>query len=185
MKQLGLFGGTFNPIHIGHLKMAKAARRQFKLDVIYFIPCGVPPHKPKKGLLPSKLRYRLVNEAVDKLNKEARSRGAKKQRTGKPFSVLDIEIKKKKKAYTIDTVKKIKSYLASRISRLYFLIGQDEFNKLNTWHKAKELASLVTFIVLPRKGKLKAPKLKGLKWKLLKVKKVDISSTEIRTKSQY
>lgn len=183
--RIGLFGGTFNPIHIGHVKMAEAARKQFKLDKIYFIPNGVPPHKLKGKLYPAKLRYKLVKEVVTQLNKELGSH--KLQATSyKPFGILDLEIKSKKPSYTLDTMKKLRSrkysLLIPNSSLLFFLIGQDEFEKLHTWNKASELAKLVTFIVLPRisSSKTQNPKIKDLKWHLLKTKPIDISSTEIR-----
>ena len=163
--RIGLFGGTFNPIHIGHVKMAKAALKQFKLDKIYFIPCGIPPHKPTKTMLPAKLRYKLVKKAI---------------RKNKHFKVLDIEIKKKKKCYTIDT---IKTFVGNSrdCSLLYFLIGQDEFEALHTWKKSAGLATLVTFLVLPRSlKKIKPPKIKDLKWLSVHTKLIDISSTAIR-----
>ena len=88
-KHIGLFGGTFNPIHIGHIKMAEAARKEYKLDVVYFSPCGIPPHKLKKDLLPGEKRYTLIQKAI---------------KGKKYFKVLDIEIIKKKPCYTIDTI---------------------------------------------------------------------------------
>ena len=173
MKKIGIFGGTFNPIHIGHLKMAEAARKEYKLDIVYFIPCGIPPHKPNVetchgiSLLPAKLRYSLVKRAI---------------KGKKHFKVLDIEIKKRKPAYTIDTIKKF-SILNSQFSILFFLIGADEFKKLNTWKKANQLAKLVTFLVLPRpSNNIKAPRIKNLKWRLVHRKPINISSTEIREK---
>ena len=164
MKQIGIFGGTFNPVHIGHLKMAEAARKEYKLSCVYFIPSGVPPHKRKEKLFPAKLRYKWVLEAT---------------RKKKYFKVLDIEIKKKKPAYTIYTIKKF-SILYPQLSILYFLIGADEFENLKTWKRATELVKLVTFRVLPRPLKnIKAPKIKNLNWKLVHTKPINISSTEI------
>ena len=163
MNRLGLFGGTFNPIHIGHIKMAEAARREYKLSCVYFIPCGVPPHKPKKGLLPAKLRHELVKKAI---------------KGKKYFKVLDIEIKKKTPCYTVDTIRRL---APSPHRRLFFLIGQDEFEKLHTWTKPNELAKLVIFLVLPRgKKNIKLPKVKNLKWHMVHTKPIDVSASEIR-----
>lgn len=174
--KIGLFGGTFNPVHYGHLKMADEARKQFKLDVVYFIPNGNPPHR-KKNLLSAKKRYELVKSAI---------------KGNKYFEVLDIEIKKKKPSYTIDTVKEL--ILSWRVFSsllpfspspvLFFLIGQDAFEQLETWHKSEDLVKLVIFIVFPRgEKKIKPPKIKNLKWKKLKTKPINISASELRKSS--
>ena len=179
--KIALFGGTFNPIHHGHLKMAEAARKEYKLDVIYFIPCGIPPHKSKKDLLPAKIRLKLLKKAIQ---------------GKKYFKVLDIEIKKKKPCYTVDTVNKLARACHGKPQQLYFLIGQDEFEDLHAWHKPNELAKLVTFLVLPRVGatpkclpkknknrnKMKIPKVKNLKWYSVHTKPIHISSSQIREK---
>ena len=177
MKKIGIFGGTFNPIHVGHLKMASAARKEYKLSVIYFIPCGVPPHKQKKDLLPANIRYEMIQKTIQ---------------GKKYFKVLDIEIKSKKPNYTVDTIKKLRRKFNSvedghSHPLLYFLIGQDEFEKLHTWNKANELSKLVTFLILPRitkkttsRSTLYIPHLKGLKWFLVHTRPINISSTEIR-----
>ena len=178
MKKIGLFGGTFNPIHIGHLKMAEAARKEYKLSCVYFIPCGIPPHKTNivesyRGMpLSAKSRYKMVKKAI---------------KGKKHFKVLDVEIRRKKKAYTIDTVKQfVKSVGNGRdhsLRQLYFLIGADEFEKLHTWNRPNELAKLVIFLVLPRPSKnIKVPKIKDLKWHLVHTKPINISSTEIKEK---
>ena len=170
VKKIGLFGGTFNPIHIGHIKMAEAARKEYKLDVVYFIPCGIPPHKSKKDLLPAKKRFELVKKAI----------------RGKIyFKILDIEIKKKKPCYTVDTICELFVGKGRDPSlQAFFLIGQDEFEKLHTWNKTNQLAKLVTFLVLPRlPKKIKLPNIKKLKWHLVHTKPINISSTEIRKKT--
>ena len=189
MVNIGLFGGTFNPIHHGHLKMAEAAKKEYNLDVVYFIPCGVPPHKSKKDLLPIKLRMKLLKKAI---------------KGKKYFKVLDIEIKKKKPCYTIDTILSLRGALATKQSRLnsrktigiasplarndnhfYFLIGQDELEELHTWKKSKELGRLVVFLVLPRlKRKIKPPIIKDLQWKSVHAGLINTSSTEIRKQLQ-
>jgi len=185
---IGLFGGTFNPIHIGHLKMAEAARKEYKLSCVYFIPCGIPPHKQKKDLMPAKKRYELVKKAI---------------KGKKYFKILDIEIKKKKPCYTIDTIMSLRGALATKQSRvnsrkmigiasplarndiLFFLIGQDEFEKLHMWDKANQLAKLVTFLVLPRLSrKIKLPKVKNLKWFKVHTKSINVSSTKIRERTK-
>lgn len=148
--------------------MAEAARKQFKLDVVYFIPCGIPPHKPEGKMLPKKFRYELVKKAI---------------KNKKYFKVLDIEIKKRSPAYTIETIKRINSYHLPLTTYLYFLVGADEFQRLSSWKKPNELAKLVHFLVLPRHSKnIKPPKVKNLKWSLVHTRSINISSSEIRKK---
>ena len=167
MQRIGIFGGTFNPIHHGHLQMAKKALKEYKLSQVYFIPCGIPPHKPLTNLLRPKTRYKLIRKAI---------------KGKKYFKVLDIEIKKKKPCYTIDTIKTFMRTWRG-MSLPYLLIGQDEFEKLHTWKKSAGLVKLVTFLVLPRSlKKIKPPKIKNLKWLPVHTKLIDISSTEIRKK---
>ncbi len=166
LKRIGLFGGTFNPVHHGHLKMAEAARREYKLDVAYFIPCGIPPHKSKKDLLPAKLRLKLLKEAIKRK---------------KYFKILDIEIKKKMPCYTVDTVRKLVRACHGKPQQFYFLIGQDEFENLHTWNRASQLVKMITFLVLPRGSKkIKIPNVKNLTWFQVHTKPINISSTEIR-----
>lgn len=199
-RRFGILGGTFNPIHNGHLQMAEAAKKQFKLDVVYFIPCGIPPHKSHTKMLPAKLRYRLVKEAIRELNKTTNRRYGV---SAKKYEVLDIEIKKKKPCYTIDTIKELlkragepaNRRIGKRVPRrladpphrrFFFLIGQDEFEKLHTWKKPNELAKLVTFLVLPRSlKKIKPPKIKNLQWLPVHTKLIDISSTKIRENIKF
>lgn len=163
--KIGLFGGTFNPIHDGHLQMAESARKKCKLDIVYFIPNGRPPHK-RKDLLPAKKRYQLVKNAI---------------KGKKYFKVLDIETKNKKPSYTIDTINELFQSIIYHPRSIFFLIGQDAFEKLDTWYKASELVKLVKFIVFPRgKHKIIPPKIKNLKYCLLKVKQINISAKQIR-----
>ncbi len=146
--------------------MAEAARKEYKLSCVYFIPCGIPPHKSKQKLFPSVLRYKWVLQAI---------------KDKKYFKVLDIEIKKKKPCYTIDTILSLQK--KCRGITLYFLIGADEFEKLQTWKNPNKLAQLLEFLVLPRPSKnIKAPKIKNLKWHMVHTKPVNISSTEIRNR---
>lgn len=165
VKRIGIFGGTFNPIHNGHIKMAEAARKEYRLSSVYFIPSGIPPHR-SKDLYPAKLRYEMVSKAI-------------KDKTY--FKVLDIEIKKKKKAYTIDTINSLLVGICRHKPSLYFLIGADEFENLKKWKSPEKLAKMVTFLVLPRpEEKIKVPKIKNLKWHMVRTKPVNISSTEVR-----
>lgn len=167
VKKIGIFGGTFNPIHVGHIKMAEKALKRFKLDLIYFIPCGIPPHKSQKDLLPAKLRFEMVKKSIEK---------------NEHFKISNIEIKKRKKSYTYDTVLALRKKMKSehKAIELYFILGQDQFEKLDSWYKVDELVSMINFIVLKRGKKEKMPRVEGLVYFMLNTKQINISSEKIR-----
>src|ERR1700674_5657221 len=134
---IGLFGGTFDPIHRGHLALARAARERCKLSRVLFVPANVPPHKQRQPLLAFPHRYAMIALATAQEKDfapslleapedfEAASAGKDKKRGGQPN-------------YTIDTVRGIKrSFKAS--DRLFLLIGIDAFAEIAKWHQAEEL----------------------------------------------
>lgn len=132
---IGLMGGTFNPIHIGHLVIAEWIRDEWNLEKIIFIPAGNPPHKRKNDLLKSSVRYNLVELATS---------------SNKSFSISDFEIVKKEISYTIDTI----SYFRDKYpdEKIFFIIGADTLFQLEKWKDFKELAKLVEFITYSRWG---------------------------------
>jgi nicotinate-nucleotide adenylyltransferase len=133
---LGLFGGSFNPIHYGHLAIAHGAREALRLDRILFIPTGTPPHKTDSGLAPAADRFEMVRVAIDGIE---------------PFSVSDIEMSRPGKSYSIDTVRVLqKEYGES--TGLYFLIGLDAFVDLPSWKEPEALLRLCRFVVISRPG---------------------------------
>lgn len=158
-----IFPGTFNPIHDGHIKMAKFALEKFKFQKIIFIPSYIPPHKQINQNL-SKHRYEMVKLAINGNNK---------------FEISDIEYLSTEKSYSLNTVKKIiEQYCIN--GRLNFIIGTDAFAKIDTWYKAEELKRLVHFIVFPRKGAETLNISEGWDYELVDMEYIDISSTEIR-----
>ena len=164
MKKIGILGGTFNPIHLGHLAMARAALNTFKLDRVYFVPCAMPPHKSENNLAPAKDRLQMVKRAIK----------------GNPkFRISNFEIRKGGRSYSIDTVKHFRSKLKSK-DQLFFIIGQDSLNTLGTWKQIDELTQLVQFVVINRRG---SKKIKS-KYKVLFVEMpaLNISSSGIRNK---
>jgi len=132
--RIGIFGGTFDPVHCGHLKVAEAAFRLFSLDRLYFVPAGRPPHKESLPLANAWHRYAMLILAT----KEKEN-----------FFVSTIELETKKRAYTIDTVGKLRKDFGSE-SDLYLIIGADSFEEITTWKEAERLLSLVNFIVMSR-----------------------------------
>jgi len=133
--KIGLFGGTFNPIHCGHLKAAEEIIEKIKLDKICFIPSNIPPHKEENELADANQRFKMVESAI---------RGKDK------FCISDYEILKKEKSYTVDTLKHFKGKFPGH--EMYFIVGHDIFNPIETWKDFKELFELSNFIVISRPG---------------------------------
>jgi len=136
LKRTGIFGGTFNPIHMAHLLCGEEIRVKFDLDNIIFIPSASPPHKSSKSIIHSKLRYEMVKLGIK----------------GNPyFEASDIELNSPGKSYSIDTVKKFLNIFDNEVS-LYFIMGIDAFIEIDTWKEYRELLQLCKFIVMKRPG---------------------------------
>ncbi len=136
MKKIGLFGGTFNPIHRGHIKVAKEVKQGFGLDRIWLIPAAVPPHKEGGKIVPAEDRLEMIRLAVG---------------NDLDFSVSDVELKRKGPSYTIDTLKHFKSILSDE-TFLYFIVGLDAFLEIDTWKSFGDLFNEVPFIAISRPG---------------------------------
>jgi len=147
---IGLFGGTFDPIHRGHLALARAARERCNLSRIYFVPANVPPHKQGQRLSGFAHRYAMValatvqdKDFVPSLIEAPEDPGSNslgKKRTGK-----------EKPNYTIDAVKRLKQSF-KKVDRLFLLIGIDAFEDIAKWHQAEALFRECEFIVASRPG---------------------------------
>ena len=134
MARIGIFGGTFDPVHRGHLAVARAALRRLKLDRLYFIPAGVPPHKQRRPLAAFRHRFAMLRLAT----------------AGQPrFAVSKLEALGVH--YSIDTVRRMKRSL-KKGDRLFFLIGIDAFHDIATWRQAEALVRECEFLVSVRPG---------------------------------
>ena len=135
---VALFGGTFDPIHAGHIRAARAAARRFRLDQVLFIPSGTPPHKYHDQLTDFPHRFAMVALACAA------------DRRFVP-SLLEAPASGRRPQYSIDTARAVKRRLAPR-DKLYFLIGADAFLDLPHWKDYRRLLDLVNFIVVSRPG---------------------------------
>ncbi len=135
---IAIFGGTFDPIHIGHLRAAKAAVRRFRLDRILFVPTGNPPHKSRDPLTPFSHRFAMVTLACAE------------DRRFVP-SLLEAPTPDGRRHYSIHTVRAVKRTLGAKHT-LFFLIGVDAFLDLPQWREYRHLLDLVNFIVVSRPG---------------------------------
>ncbi len=159
--KIGIFGGSFNPIHLGHLIIAEQIREQCDLDKILFIPVGIPSHR-ENNLENSQKRYEMIKLAIkDNLN----------------FKVSDIEIKNSETSYTYDTLKKLKK---ENPENIYFeIIGEDSAEYLDKWKEIDELLKITQFLVFRRNGNYKQNH-KNIK--VLETPIIQISATQIRNK---
>ena len=122
--RIGLFGGSFNPIHFGHLRAAEEVREVLTLDRVYFIPAGVPPHKSSDRLAPPDHRLRMAQLAT---------------KGNRHFMVSDVEIRRGGRSFTVDTVRNFHEFTRGH-PEFFLLIGMDQFVELETWKECDELA---------------------------------------------
>jgi nicotinate-nucleotide adenylyltransferase len=132
--RIGLFGGTFDPIHIGHLRAAAEVKQGFDLDRIVFIPAALPPHKTRATVTDAADRLKMVELAVSGLS---------------GFEVSDVELKRAGPSYSIDTIDHFKR-IAPGGSGLFFITGLDAFLEIDTWKSYSDLLERVAFIVIAR-----------------------------------
>lgn len=160
--RVGIFGGTFNPIHIGHLLIAERACDKLHLDRFYFVPVNSPAHKKNKNIAPALDRLKMVKLAIV---------------NNKRLHVSDIEIKRGGTSYSIDTLKSFKSTFEPR-AKFYFILGSDSLNDLKSWKDAERIPSLCKLAVFDRPGCPIKSKIKDYVY--LGNSYMDISSSMVR-----
>ncbi|MEJ2744769.1 MAG: nicotinate-nucleotide adenylyltransferase [bacterium] len=134
--RIGILGGSFDPIHIGHLIVADGVADRMRLDSVLFIPCHTPPHKSAANLSAGEHRLRMVELAVK----------------GDPrFRACDAELSRGGISYSVDTIATLKSRYA-RGTEFYFIVGADSMVELETWRECKKLLSLCTVVTAARPG---------------------------------
>lgn len=175
-KRIGIMGGTFDPIHFGHLVIANEVLNIYNLEKIIFIPAGNPPHKNGIGAS-SYDRYLMTNLAIV---------------TNDKFTVSDIEINKPGKSYTLNTIVELQKQYNN--TEFYFITGMDAIIEIPTWYKPETLLKLCKFIAVSRPGNNKNEvelKINEIKEKykanieILQVPMLQISSTDIRQRFKY
>jgi len=170
MRRLGIFGGTFNPIHIAHLMLAEDVREEFSLQQVLFIPTNLPPHKRVEGMIDAAHRLEMVRLATQ---------------NNPHFRYEDIELQRGGFSYTVDTVDYLyKEYTID--GKPYLIIGSDLVTEIETWREIGSLMRKVYFIVLMRgtseieENSVFSRRLQGSSWYSYGKRKVDITSSEIR-----
>lgn len=164
-KKIGIFGGTFDPVHTGHLIISEKAREQFNLEKIIFIPSGISPHK-KKVYASAYHRFNMVKIAIE---------------DNPFFEISDIEIKKDEPSYTYLTIKRLKKLYPGY--SIFFIIGEDSLFDLPGWYKADELIKETVFLVAKRRENFnyKVDKKFPVNFEIINSPIIGISSTFIRT----
>ena len=159
MKKIGIYGGTFDPIHHGHLILAREAREILNLDEVLFVLAAQSPHKTNLQTASAAARWEMLNAALDR---------------EEVFSASRLEIDRPPPSYSVDTVEQLRA--ARPNTEFFFLIGEDNLPQLPSWHRFDELSRLVQFVVLDRSGAT----LEG-RYQVVR-RKIDISATTIRNR---
>jgi nicotinate-nucleotide adenylyltransferase len=164
--RVGLFGGTFNPLHNAHIRVARAALEQCGLSRVLFIPNGIPPHKGPLEGISGEDRYRMVRAAIARFEE---------------FDVSRIEIDREGPSYTIDTIRALKEDYRQGIC---FIVGADRLLDISTWREPEALLRSVPFVIAPREGvsrdALDRPPFDAALIRFLDMEEVDLSSSWVR-----
>jgi len=133
--RIGIFGGAFNPVHNGHLNLAKNYSFSLKLDKIIFVPTSVPPHKSSADLVPKADRMNMLSLAIDGYEN---------------FELSDIEFERQGKSYTVYTLEELKKIYPA--DDFFLIVGADQFLAFHTWHKYKKILDMVTICTCARES---------------------------------
>ena len=165
--RIGLYGGTFAPIHCGHLLVAQAASEELHLDRLVFIPAARSPFKPERDGLDGSWRLKLLRLAL----------------AGRPeYMVSALELERGGSSFTIDTVERFRDWYPE--GRFFCLIGMDHLGSLPLWKEAERLSRRVEFAVIPRPGSLPSEAPPGFRCHFLRGTPIDLSSSKVRERAQ-
>ena len=175
-RKIGILGGTFDPIHYGHLLLGEAAREQFNLDRVIFMPNNLTTYKNRKEITSGDMRYQMVKMAI----------------ADNPyFTCSRLEVDKPEGTYSYDTIKQLQVMYAG--DDIYFIVGGDSIISIDTWYRAPDLLKSCTILAAVRAGddiaaldtKSKALESNyGADVRLMNFGRIDISSTDIRERIQ-
>ncbi|MCX7710090.1 MAG: nicotinate-nucleotide adenylyltransferase [Clostridia bacterium] len=176
-KRIGILGGTFDPVHYGHLITAETVREAFQLDKVLFIPSGQPPHKDNSRVLPAEHRFHILKAAAG---------------SNPFFEVSRIEIEREGYTFTVDTLSQLRNVYNPH-TKIFFIIGADVVPDLVTWRNFQKVFTLCEFIAVFRPGSNKnafSDEIHRLETEYMakihtaEVPLIDISSTEIRSRAK-
>jgi nicotinate-nucleotide adenylyltransferase len=159
LKKIGIFGGTFDPIHHGHLILARDALEKLQLETVIFVPAAISPHKLEREPTSPAIRLEMLRAAIE----------------GEPlFSFDGIELERPAPSYAVDTIEALRQRVPA--AEFFFLIGEDNVARLSTWHRFPELSKMVQFVVLDRSGLRTGHPYPAIR------RHLDISATDIRNR---
>ncbi|MBO5936933.1 MAG: nicotinate (nicotinamide) nucleotide adenylyltransferase [Clostridia bacterium] len=167
--RIGIYGGAFNPVHKGHIKLAEEVKTKAHLDKIIIMPSGVSPHKSSGGLVDSEYRLQMCRLAFE----------------GEDYIISDLEIKREGKSYTVDTVTELKKLYPD--DELYLIMGSDMLLSFHRWYRYDDILSAVTICATTRQGDISLDELKAYSRDVLKkdtliidFEPFECSSTKVR-----
>jgi nicotinate-nucleotide adenylyltransferase len=170
MKRVGIFGGTFDPIHNGHLQVAEDVRKSLKMEKILFVPSYLPPHKMGKKVTEAKLRFEMVSLALEE---------------HPHFKISEFEFQKEGISYTVETLNALKK--SNPDAELFLIMGVDQLLEMDSWKEPDKIFQMSSVVVIGRPG-YRREEIENLDWhsKILwvDVTPVEISSSLIRKKVQ-
>jgi len=168
-EKIGLFGGTFDPPHNAHLKLAELVAKELTLNSVYFIPSARHPLKSNLRISPVEIRFKMLQKAIENYP---------------IFKSSRIEIDRAEISYTIDTLKNFCKYEKLKDAALHFILGSDNLNEIHLWKDPEAIFQLAKIVVLLRPGSERSPILTKYKdqIKIIELPLYHISSTEIRNK---
>ncbi|MGH7461403.1 MAG: nicotinate-nucleotide adenylyltransferase, partial [Longimicrobiales bacterium] len=159
----GFFGGTFDPVHIGHLIAAQDALDALSLSRVLFVPAGNPPHKRHHAITPAPIRLQMLEAAIRDID---------------TFEVCTLEVVRAGPSYTVDTLRELKSQDPEQ--ELFLLVGADQARDLPDWRAPQEIVHLACVVLLSREGVNTVPRLQPLVRREVRVRRIDVSATDIR-----
>ena len=159
MKKIGIFGGSFDPIHHGHLILAREALEKLQLEAVIFVPAAISPHKLEREPSAAPIRLEMLRAAIE----------------GAPlFAVDDLELERPPPSYAVETMEALRRREPG--AEFFYLIGEDNVARLSTWHRFPELLQMVQFVVLDRSGLRTGHPHPAIR------RHLDISATDIRNR---
>jgi nicotinate-nucleotide adenylyltransferase len=165
--KIAIFGGSFDPLHVGHIQIAQVALNQFRFDKLFFVPTFLSPFKTQSMYAPAE-RIEKIQDAIKKINDPR-------------IQISDFEIKRAEKSYTIDTINEFTKEFPH--ADFYLLMGADAFNDFFQWKQSLEILQKVHLVIAKRTGfKIQIPQEFQDRILVLEMGEIDVSSTQIRDK---